>query len=97
MAVDSKQKRFSAMNLRCPWRGPNIVPTGVASQAIRQASAFLYSGISATASASFDIICFTSEALAVGSFSSEAFVAGSFSSEAFAIGSFSSESLVECP
>jgi hypothetical protein len=100
MAVDTQQKRMSAINLRSPWRGPMVVPTGVASQAIRQSVLFYYSGIladEATVEVQHNIICFTSESLAVGAFSSEALAVGSFSSESFAAGSFSSESIVECP
>lgn len=48
MALDTAQKRMSAMNPACPWRGPVVDATesgfGVGN---RQAAAFLYSGISA--------------------------------------------------
>lgn len=49
MAVDTAQKRFSAMNTFSPWRGTAVVPSGTISGAVRQAIAFLYSGILAQA------------------------------------------------
>ena len=98
MAVDSKQKRMSAFNHRCPWRGPMVDPTEAGFDAgNRQAAAFQYSGIAAGVIVQYNIICFTSEDLAVGSFSSEAITTGSFTTEAFGVGGFSSESFVECP
>lgn len=46
MAVDSRQKRMSAMNLMCPWRGPMVDATeSGTTQGNRQAAAYLYSGI----------------------------------------------------
>lgn len=51
MAIDTRQKRMSAINPACPWRGPMVVPTGSASQAIRQAANFMYSGIDSGAAA----------------------------------------------
>ncbi|HSG69802.1 MAG TPA: hypothetical protein VLA12_05275 [Planctomycetaceae bacterium] len=46
MAIDSKQKRMSAMNLACPWRGPVVDATeSGTTQGNRQAAAFYYSGI----------------------------------------------------
>lgn len=46
MAIDTRQKRMSAINLRAPWRGP-LVDASVSgfSQGNRQAGAFMYSGI----------------------------------------------------
>lgn len=49
MPVDSRQKRMSAMNLACPWRGPMVDATeSGTTQGNRQAAAFMYSGILAT-------------------------------------------------
>lgn len=47
MAMDTDQKRYSAMNTFSPWRGPAALPSGTISVGIRQAIAFLYSGIAA--------------------------------------------------
>lgn len=41
------EERFSAMNIACPWRGLNVVPSAI-NQAERQAVMFMYSGILAT-------------------------------------------------
>jgi hypothetical protein len=49
MALDSAQKRYSAMNTMSPWRGTPALPSGTIGGAIRQAIAFLYSGIVAQA------------------------------------------------
>lgn len=49
MALDSAQKRFSAIHVMCPWRTPAIVPSGTIGQAQRQAILFLYTGILSTA------------------------------------------------
>lgn len=49
MALDTAQKRMSAMNPACPWRGPLVDATesGGFSVGNRQAAAFMYSGIEA--------------------------------------------------
>ena len=48
MAIDSRQKRMSVMNLGCPWRGPLVDATEAGfTQGNRQAAAFMYSGIAA--------------------------------------------------
>lgn len=50
MALDSRQKRMSALNPACPWRGPlEDAPEAGVSQGNRQAMAFMYSGILAGA------------------------------------------------
>jgi hypothetical protein len=49
MAIDTAAKRFSAMNLLCPWRGVAVVPTGTIGAAARQTVRWLYSGILAQA------------------------------------------------
>lgn len=49
MAIDTRQKRMSAINVGSPWRGPMVVPTGSDTQAKRQAAAFMYSGIASGA------------------------------------------------
>lgn len=45
LAIDTKAKRLSAMNIMCPWRGISAWGDGSIDQADRQAVAFLYSGI----------------------------------------------------
>ena len=49
MAVDTQQKRMSALNPGCPWRGPLVdaSESGI-TQGNRQAAAFMYSGILAS-------------------------------------------------
>ena len=50
MAIDSRQKRMSAMNLGCPWRGPLVDATEAGFTAGNRAAAcWLYSGIAASA------------------------------------------------
>lgn len=49
MAVDTAAKRFSAVHVSAPWRGLGYFPTGTVDAAERQAVAYLYSGISASA------------------------------------------------
>ena len=52
MPVDTKQKRFSAINVICPWRGASVDPAEAGfTQGNRQAAAFMYSGILAAAAA----------------------------------------------
>lgn len=48
MAIDSKQKRMSAIHISSPWRGAMVdaAESGF-NQGNRQAAAFMYSGISA--------------------------------------------------
>jgi len=50
MAIDSKQKRMSAINHACPWRGP-LVDALEAGFSIgnRQAADYFYSGIESDA------------------------------------------------
>ena len=52
MAIDSRQKRMSAILIVCPWRGP-LVDASESSftQGNRQAAALFYSGILAAAAA----------------------------------------------
>lgn len=46
MAIDSRQKRMSAMNPASPWRGPMVDATEAGFDlGNRQAANFLYSGI----------------------------------------------------
>ena len=48
MAIDTRQKRMSAMNPGCPWRGPMVDATETAfSAGNRAAGAFMYSGVQA--------------------------------------------------
>lgn len=50
MALDTKQKRMSAMDLAAPWRGPLVdAPEAGFTQGNRQAADLLYSGILAAA------------------------------------------------
>jgi hypothetical protein len=49
MAVDTAQKRMSAMNLMCPWRGPMVSAADVGFTAgNREAALFSYAGIGAS-------------------------------------------------
>jgi hypothetical protein len=48
MAIDTHLKRYSAINVGSPWRGPNIAPDALFPQGERQAAAFMYSGILAS-------------------------------------------------
>lgn len=51
MAIDTANKRFSAMLLGMPWRGINCFPSGTVDGAARRALAYLYSGILASGAA----------------------------------------------
>lgn len=48
MAVDTAAKRFSAMNVHCPWRGVAVLPSGTVGAPARLAVRWLYAGIAAT-------------------------------------------------
>ena len=52
--IDTAAKRFSAINVSCPWRGVSVLPDGTIGQGDRQAAAFLYSGIAAGGAAPAD-------------------------------------------
>lgn len=57
MAIDSRQKRMSAMNPGCPWRGPLVDATESGfSVGNRQAAAYLYSGIASGEAASVTLM-----------------------------------------
>ena len=43
--MDTAAKRFSAMNIMCPWRGVNGFPTGTVDAAERASLNYLYNGI----------------------------------------------------
>ena len=45
MAADTAAKRYSAINIACPWRGLNVIPNIAIPQGERQAVMFMYSGI----------------------------------------------------
>lgn len=45
MAIDTAAKRYSAMNVMCPWRHVAVLPSGTVDGAARQAIRWLYSGI----------------------------------------------------
>ena len=47
LAVDTKLKRMSAINVGCPWRALLPDPDGTVGQPDRQVVPFLYSGITA--------------------------------------------------
>ena len=49
MAADTALKRYSAINIACPWRGLNVVPAASITQGERQAVMFLYGGVPAAA------------------------------------------------
>lgn len=51
MAADTAAKRYSAMNVTCPWRGLNVIPNAAIPQGERQAVQFMYSGILAAGGA----------------------------------------------
>lgn len=51
MAVDSRDKRSSAINVSSPWRGMLPLPDGTVDQADRQHAPFVYAGISASSAA----------------------------------------------
>lgn len=48
MAIDTAQKRYSAMNIMCPWRHVAVLPSGTVGAAARQTIRWLYAGILAT-------------------------------------------------
>ena len=48
MPANTAAKRYSAINITCPWRGLNVVPNVAIPQGERQAVMFMYSGILAT-------------------------------------------------
>jgi hypothetical protein len=52
MAIDTRNKRASAMNLMCPWRGAMPAPDSTIDDADRAMSLFLYAGIVATSAIS---------------------------------------------
>lgn len=59
MAIDSKQKRMSALAVGCPWRGPLVdAAESGTTQGNRQAAAFAYSGILAAAAVDLPQIAF---------------------------------------
>ena len=45
MAIDTAEKRYSAIHVTMPWRSASPIPSGAIDQADRQTIAFLYSGI----------------------------------------------------
>jgi hypothetical protein len=49
MAIDTANKRSSAINISIPWRGMLPLPDGAIDQADRQHTAFMYAGITASA------------------------------------------------
>lgn len=59
MAIDTKQRRYSAYDLRLPWRGPRLFPTGAIVASGRAALAGLYSGLFSDADAVPSIISST--------------------------------------
>lgn len=53
MAIDSKQKRMSAIHVGMPWRGAMVDPAESGfNQGNRQAAAYMYSGIGGSAPSS---------------------------------------------
>ena len=53
MAIDTRLKRSSAINVGSPWRSILPAPDGVVDQADRQATALHYSGILAAGAVAF--------------------------------------------
>lgn len=49
MPINTAAKRYTALNVGCPWRGVNIQPIGAIDPAARLALAYLYSGLGAQA------------------------------------------------
>ena len=49
MAADTAQKRYSAYDLACPWRGVRVIPSGTVDAGERVAMINLYSGITGAA------------------------------------------------
>lgn len=45
MALDTRDKRASAVNVSCPWRGLFPVGDGTVSQGDRQQTAFMFAGL----------------------------------------------------
>lgn len=43
MAIDSQQKRMSAVNPSCPWRGPMVDATQIGFRTKRAAADYMYS------------------------------------------------------
>ena len=77
MAVDTVQKRMSAMNPACPWRGPLVDATESGfSKGNRQAADYAYSGLG-----DHVLIKFISESVVNSQFKSESAVYSSVQSE----------------
>lgn len=51
MAIDTANKRASAINVSSPWRSSLPFPDGVIAQLDRQHTAFMYAGIASGAAA----------------------------------------------
>jgi hypothetical protein len=47
MAIDTDDRKFSAINIGSPWRGVNSIPSGALDAAEMQSLAFLYTEIEA--------------------------------------------------
>ncbi|HEV8655645.1 MAG TPA: hypothetical protein VGR85_09060 [Candidatus Limnocylindria bacterium] len=56
MAIDTRNKRSSAVFVTMPWRAQLPAPDGAIGQGDRQAVAFMYSGILATAAGGATLI-----------------------------------------
>lgn len=55
MSIDSQQKRMSAMNPRCPWRGPRVDATETGfNEGNRRSALFSYSLIDVSVAADRD-------------------------------------------
>ncbi len=64
MAVDTKNKRYSAIHVGCPWRSSLPIPDGTVDQGDRQHVAGFYRGVLAAAAADADgHLCGTVSAL----------------------------------
>lgn len=92
MAIDSLQKRMSAMNPSCPWRGPLVAAGDTAfTQGNRQAADFMYSGILATLAAKWA----TEDALSPISYTEETSLSSSWAKEN-AVSTSWTEEIPEC-
>ena len=94
MALDTAQKRMSAIAPGCPWRGPLVASAEAGfTEGNRRAAAFLYSGLSAAGVVAPRGLIFTAESLAAAGILSEALAAASMASEALAGGGLFNEVL----
>lgn len=51
MAIDTDTRKFSAMNIGCPWRGVNNIPSGAVDEPEQFSLLYLYNEFAAEAAA----------------------------------------------